>query len=255
MTSSAWVRRFLTVPQAPVRLVCFPHAGGAATYYFPAARALRPFVEVLAVQYPGRQDRRTEPVVDDIGELADAIAPVLRGWADRPLALFGHSMGSTVAYEVARRLERSGIAPVGMIASAGRGPSALLGDTVHLRDDRGLVAALRALSGTESSVLDDEELLRLVLPAVRGDYKAVETYRHTGEQKLTCPIRVLLGEADDMTTMDQANAWRAHTSASCDITVFPGGHFYLNEQFETVMRTITRQLAEWTGPAHRALAC
>lgn len=250
-----WVRRFLSVPQAPVRLVCFPHAGGAATYYFPMARTLRPLVEVLAVQYPGRQDRRMEPVVDDIGALADAIVPELRAWSDRPLALFGHSMGSTVAYEVARRLEESGIAPVGLFASAGRGPSALLGDTVHLRDDKGLVAALRALSGTESSVLDDEELLRMVLPAVRGDYRAVETYRHAGEQKLACPVRVLLGEADDMTTMDQATAWRAHTTASCEITVFPGGHFYLNEQFDTVMRTITHQLGEWIGPGLRALAC
>ena len=250
-----WVRRFLSEPQAPVRLVCFPHAGGAATYFFPMARALRPFVEVLAVQYPGRQDRRTEPVVDDIGALADAIAPELRAWSDRPLALFGHSMGSTVAYEVARRLERSGTTPVGLFASAGRGPSALLGDTVHLRDDSGLVAALRALSGTESSVLEDDELLRMVLPAVRGDYKAVETYRHAGEQKMTCPVRVLLGEADDMTTMDQANAWRAHTTARCEITIFPGGHFYLNEQFDIVMRAITHQLREWTGPGLRALAC
>jgi surfactin synthase thioesterase subunit len=250
-----WVRRFIPVERAAVRLVCFPHAGGAATYYFPVAKALRPSVEVLAVQYPGRQDRRMEPCVDDIGELADAVAQELHGWADRPLALFGHSMGSTVAYEVARRLERLDITPVGLFASAGRGPSALLGDTVHLRDDQGLVAALRALSGTESSVLDDEELLRLVLPAVRGDYKAVETYRHTGDQRLTCPVRVLVGDSDDMTTMDQADAWRAHTTGPCEITVFPGGHFYLNDQFDAVMRTITRQLLVWTGQAHRAWAC
>jgi surfactin synthase thioesterase subunit len=252
---TAWLRRFLPADRAATRLVCFPHAGGAATYYFPMARALHPSVEVLAVQYPGRQDRRTEPCVDDIGELADAIARELHAWADRPLALFGHSMGSTVAYEVARRLERSGITPVGLFASAGRGPSALLGDTVHLRDDDGLVAALRALSGTEQSVLDDEELLSVVLPAVRGDYKAVETYRHTGEQRLTCPVRVLVGETDEMTTPDQAAAWHSHTTAHCEVTVFPGGHFYLNDQLDTVMRAVTRQLLEWTGPTTRAWAC
>ncbi len=247
--SGTWVRRFLAAEDAAVRLVCFPHAGGAATYYFPVARALKPDLEILAVQYPGRQDRRTEPCVDDIGALADAIAAELRSWSDRPLALFGHSMGATVAYEVARRLERVGITPVGLFASAGRGPSAWRGDTMHLRDDDGLVAALRALSGTESNLLDDEEMLSMVLPAVRGDYKAVASYRHVGDQRLSCPIQVLVGEDDAMTTMDEAHAWRAHTTAGCQVSVFPGGHFYLNPQFENVMRAITRQLVEWTAVA------
>lgn len=242
----SWVRRFHTTENAAVRLVCFPHAGGAATWYFPVSRALQQVCEVVAIQYPGRQDRRAEPCVDDIGELADAIGRELGAWTDRPIALFGHSMGATVAYEVGRRLERDGSPPIGLIASAGRAPSRWRPEMVHRRNDDGLVAALRALSGTDVGLLGDQELLRLVLPAVRADYRAVETYRHTGTRGLSCPIRVLVGDRDEMTTRDEAQAWRAHTAAACEVSVFPGGHFYVTEVFEPVMAAIAQQLAQWT---------
>ena len=88
----SWVRRFHTAADTAVRLVCFPHAGGSATWYFPLSRALSPETEVLAVQYPGRQDRRAEPCVDDLDRLADLVAHELRGWTDRPFALFGHTV-------------------------------------------------------------------------------------------------------------------------------------------------------------------
>ena len=110
--------------------------------------------------------------------MADAIADDLGPWFDRPVALFGHSMGATLGYEVARRLEARGARPLGLFASACRAPSAQRIEYVHQRDDDGLIAALKELSGTDSAVLGDDELLRMVLPAVRGDYTAVETYRH-----------------------------------------------------------------------------
>ncbi|WP_238846327.1 thioesterase II family protein [Nocardia terpenica] len=101
-----WFRRSQPTEQAEHRLVCFPHAGGAASYFTPVARALAPDVDVLAVQYPGRQDRRSEPGIDDIGVLADRVHDIIRTWPSRPLTLFGHSMGAVVAFEVARRLRR-----------------------------------------------------------------------------------------------------------------------------------------------------
>lgn len=100
-----WLRCFHPAPEAKVRLVCFPHAGGAASFFFPMAEMLLPNVEMLAVQYPGRQDRRSEKCLDSVQGLAVAIAGQLRRRTDLPLALFGHSLGATVAFEVARLLE------------------------------------------------------------------------------------------------------------------------------------------------------
>ncbi|QHC22327.1 thioesterase II family protein [Streptomyces sp. GS7] len=243
--SNRWIRRFRPADDAPCGLVCFPHAGGSATFYFPVAQALSPQLDVLAVQYPGRQDRLSEPCLEDIHEVADQVTAALEPWTGRPLALFGHSMGATVAYEVARNLERSGRPPLGLFASGRRAPSRHRDLSVHLRDDDGLVATLKELSGTDEAVLADEELLRMVLPAVRADYKAVETYRHREGPRLSCPVSVLVGDSDPVTTPEEADAWREHTTGPCELTVLPGGHFYLNSQAEEVRKVIVRDIGSW----------
>src|SRR5438094_1120625 len=143
-----WIRRFHPSPQSRVRLVCFPHAGGSASYYHAMSQALAPSVEVLAVQYPGRQDRYGEPFVTDIRALADRVVESLRPWTDRPFAFFGHSMGSIVAFEAARRLqERGGAGPCRLFASSHRAPSQTRPGTVHRGDDAGVMEAIRALGG------------------------------------------------------------------------------------------------------------
>ncbi|WP_411144260.1 thioesterase II family protein [Streptomyces sp. x-80] len=240
--ATLWCRSPLPAPDAPVRLVCFPHAGGAASYYHPVALALTPDAEVLAIQYPGRQDRHTEPCVDDVGTLADHVHDALRDRMDRPVVFFGHSMGALVAFEVARRMERDGGGPVHLFASGRRAPSRYRHETVHQRDDDGLVAELRSMSGTDSRVLEDEEVLRLVLPALRSDYRAVETYRHEPGASVRCPVTVLVGDDDPKTTLDEGRAWREHTTGAFDMQVFPGGHFYLTDRSADVIEVLRARL-------------
>src|SRR4051812_25453397 len=105
-STNLWLRRFHPVSDPPIRLACLPHAGGSASFFLPVSKTFFPHCEVLAVQYPGRQDRRHEKCIDNVSELADLVAEQLLGLTDRPLAIFGHSMGATVAFEVALRLER-----------------------------------------------------------------------------------------------------------------------------------------------------
>lgn len=239
-----WVRRFHPSASSPVRLVALPHAGGSASYLFPVSRALSPAVDVLAIQYPGRQDRRHERVLESVTELADGVFEALEPWMDRPLALFGHSMGATLAYEVALRLQQSGRPPVRLFASGRRAPSRVRDEPyVHTRDDAGLLAELNRLSGSDARVLGDPELLPMILPAVRGDYKAVETYRPDPGHRLTTPITVLTGDADPMTTLDEARDWSRHTSGECDVRVYPGGHFFLNDHAPEIIRLIGAELA------------
>ncbi|MFD3417448.1 thioesterase II family protein [Streptomyces decoyicus] len=238
-----WCRRFHPAPDAGRRLVCFPHAGGSASFYHPVSAALSPGVDVIAVQYPGRQDRRKEPAIDDIGLLADRIAEALEAWSDRPLTFFGHSMGALVAFEVARRLERNGHSPLRLFASGRRAPSAYRDEQVHRRDDDGIVAELRALSGTDSRVLDDEEMLRMVLPALRSDYKAVETYRSEPAAVVRCPVTVLVGDDDPKTSLDEARSWETHTTGDFALRVFPGGHFYLADRPQEVMTVLSDHFA------------
>ncbi|MER7757403.1 alpha/beta fold hydrolase [Kitasatospora sp. NPDC097643] len=243
-----WIRRFHQAPDAPVRLLCLPHAGGSASFYFPVSAALSPGIEVLAVQYPGRQDRRSEPSIGTVAELADRIHRVVAPVEDdRPLALFGHSMGAVLGFELARRLEADGRAPAVLFASGRRGPATHRDERVHLRDDDGLVAELKALSGTNTALLGDEEILRMILPAIRNDYRAIETYRRPEGGPLSSPIVALIGDADPKSSVEEAKAWAEETTGDFRLKVFPGGHFYLAAHQREVLAEITDGLAAYTA--------
>jgi surfactin synthase thioesterase subunit len=218
--------------------MCLPHAGGSGPFFLPMSVAFSPRVDVVAIQYPGRHDRRSERPIDDIAVFADRIHDILWRQPELPLTFFGHSMGAVVAFEVARRLEADGHGAVRLFASGRRAPSTFRNETVHLRDDAGILAEVRSLNGTASSVLGNDEMMRAALPALRADYRAVETYVCGPEITVNCPISVLVGDNDPKTTLDEANAWAKHTSGSFDIHVFTGGHFFLSEHGDEVIKIL-----------------
>jgi pyochelin biosynthesis protein PchC len=243
-----WIRRYHKAPGSPGQLVCFPHAGGSASFYFPVSAALSPAIEVSAVQYPGRQDRRDEAGIDSIPALADAIFRVVRPLADRPLAFFGHSMGAVVAYEVALRLEEHGAPPLSRLYVSGRrAPSRHRPEMVHQQGDDGIIAELQRLSGTESALLDDPEALAMILPAIRTDYRAIETYNGDPGRSVSCPLSAISGDSDPRVTLDEAKAWADHTTGPFDLRVYPGGHFYLLEQGPQLIQLISDDLAAPTA--------
>jgi surfactin synthase thioesterase subunit len=239
-----WIRRFHPSPDAGTRLVCFAHAGGSASYFHALSAALAPAIEVLAVQYPGRQDRRAEPFVDDLHLLAELITDALAPWTDRPLAFFGHSMGATLAFETARRLEPRDVALREVFVSGRCSPTASRAETVHLRDDAGLLEELGSLSGTDPRLLRDGDIRDMILPALRNDYRAVETYRYRAGPLLRCPIVALLGESDPKVTVDEARDWARHTTGEFDLRLFPGGHFYLNDHLGAVADLVAASAAK-----------
>ncbi|MFC5152992.1 thioesterase II family protein [Streptomyces amakusaensis] len=239
-----WVRRYHAADESPVQLVCLPHAGGSASFYFPMSQSLAPAVDVLSVQYPGRQDRRNEPGITDLGLFADQLTEQLVPWLDRPMALFGHSMGAALAFEVTRRLERDhGAAPVRIFASGRRSPASFRPETVHLRDDDGIVREMKELSGTDARILGDEEVLRMVLPAIRTDYTAIENYRAAPEDTVRTSVTVLTGESDPRTSDEEAEAWAGHTTGEFAIHRYPGGHFFLANHQQSIMRIVSDELS------------
>ncbi|MFF3754943.1 thioesterase II family protein [Streptomyces sp. NPDC002018] len=240
---SLWTRRFHPAPDSPRQLFCFPHAGGSASFYFPVSAQLSSVAEVFSVQYPGRQDRRKETSPDDIGVMADQIYAALgRQLHARPTTFFGHSMGATVAFEVARRFEADGGRLSHLFASGRRAPSRHREENVHRRSDDGIVAELKLLSGTDSALLGDEEILRMILPAIRTDYRAIETYRCEPGTAVRAPISALTGDSDPKTTLDEAEDWRGHTTGEFALNVFPGGHFYLGTQAPAVIALLRKHL-------------
>lgn len=254
---SLWCRRYRPAKAPTARLVCLPHAGGSAPYFRPVAMALDPTVDVIAVQYPGRQDRRTETPIGDMMQLADRLYGVLRRQPELPLTLFGHSMGAVLGFELARRFEAdfsgpasaaasasaSGAASLHLFVSGRRAPSTHRDEAVHLRDDEGILAELRRMDGTASIILNDEEMLRAALPALRADYLATETYRVPADTSVNCPITALTGDDDPKTTVDEAKAWSRHTTGEFDLQVYPGGHFFLANNAAKINAMLADHLA------------
>lgn len=235
---TAWLRALRPVSGAAVVVVCFPAAGGSAGAYRALAQQIAPGIAVYAVQYSGRQDRLGDALVGDLAELAEHITADLLAWgAVRSLALFGHSMGATVAFEVARRLEHHGFDPVRLFVSGRIAPDAPYSGRLHAGPDKGLIADLERLANDPASVAvlhADRSLAELVLPALRADYRAVETYVFEPGTRLRCPVSVLLGDDDPTVTVEQAEGWRAHTDGEFEVTTFPGRHFYLEEHVAEV---------------------
>jgi surfactin synthase thioesterase subunit len=241
--SDSWIRSYGRAP-GKVRLFCFPHAGGAASYFHPWAASLAPGIEVLAVQYPGRQDRHGEPCVQNIPDLADRVHEALRSWPPGPFAFFGHSMGAVLAFEVACRIAREGGGgPAHLFVSGRRAPSRHRHEELHRASTPALIAELRSLGGTDPRVLDDPELLNMALPTVRADYTAIETYRFGSAPPLSCAITALLGDQDPKTDIGEATAWSEHTTGEFDLRVYPGGHFYLNDCRPGVLDLLSSSLS------------
>ncbi|GIJ79617.1 pyochelin biosynthetic protein PchC [Micromonospora phaseoli] len=242
-TARRWLRCYRPRPAATVRLVCFPHATGSAPFYRSWARELPDGVELLAVQYPGRLDRIGEPPLTAMALLADMITEVLAPRRDLPVALFGHSMGAAVAYEVARRLERRQGGPLAHLFVSGRpAPCHHRPGIKHLGPDDVLWAELRRLGGTDPAALDNPQLRAAVLPTLRADYQLIESYRPVAGDQLVTPISALVGDVDTEAAVDEVAAWAGYTRAAFDLTVFDGDHFYLVPHRTKVLAGVIRSL-------------
>ena len=225
-------------------LFCFPHAGGAASYFHPWSASLAPGIEVLAVQYPGREDRAAEPCVTNIADLADQIHAALGSSLPRRFAFFGHSMGAILAFEVARRITREkGRGPAHLFVSGRSAPPRHRHHNLHRAGNPAFIAELASLGGTDPRILQDSEVLELILPTMRGDYTASETYQFEPGPPLSCDITAMTGDRDSQNTIAEAAAWSGHTTGAFNLRVYPGGHFYLDGCRARVLEVISSSLA------------
>ncbi|KAF0846749.1 surfactin synthase thioesterase subunit [Nocardia caishijiensis] len=225
--------------------MCLAPGGASAAFYRGLAQHIGPGIEVVAAQYPGRQDRLGDPLITDLPELAGEIAADLLNLPPTPRALFGHSMGATVAYEVARRLAADGRPVRELIVSGRPAPDFVETGLLHKASDAELIDHLERLAADPAPVRllrTEPGLAELVLPGLRADYQAVETYRHRPGSVLNCPVTAFVSTEDPTTSLAQAEQWQTVTDGPFSLCTFPGGHFYFDDEPRVVAEAITRCL-------------
>jgi surfactin synthase thioesterase subunit len=222
-------------------LYCLPHAGGGASAYRDWAHDLPDWIEVVAVQLPGRENRIRERPAIDLDAVADAVSADHRGL---PYALFGHSNGALLAHELAHRLGGTGPGPV-HLAVSGSPPPALAAPSraVSHCDDAELLAWMVEQGGMPEALLAHPELLELALPAVRSDLAWLEAYRPTPRPPLDCPLTAAAGEADPRVPADVLLGWSEETTADFTTRRYPGGHFYLHDALPLLLGDLAEHLS------------
>jgi surfactin synthase thioesterase subunit len=237
-------RRRTRTEQGRLRLFCFPYAGSGTSIYRGWAAAITQAIEVWPVALPGREHRLAESPIDDIRLLAAAVGDELGRALEPPFALFGHSMGALLAFELARHLRRQGRpGPRCLIVSAHRAPHLPDGqDRIHDKPTSEFLQELRQLNGTSAGVLGDRELVELLLPVLRADFKAAELYRYAEEPPLRCPIVAYGGTRDGMIAEAQIAAWHAHTDGGFAQRMFDGDHFYIQTKREELIAHLALDL-------------
>ncbi|WP_319459353.1 thioesterase domain-containing protein [Micromonospora sp. RTP1Z1] len=241
-------------PQAPVRLFCLPYAGAGASAFRRWQEGIGPDVEVLPVQLPGRENRISEDPRFAVADVAAAIA----GRADRPYAIYGHSMGGRVGFEVVRELRRAGrTLPLRLYVGGARAPHVTapsLFDGLSRVDDEELLRRLADGGGLPAELLAHPELVGLLLPLLRADFGRVDSYRYRPEAPLPVPIVAFSGRRDRAVGREQSAAWAEHTAAGFSLREIDGGHFFLHDRLPDLLAALHADLTAAVAPSATVVA-
>ena len=233
------LRRFRRGSQyARYQMIFFPSAGAGASALSELSLSLPNTIDTWVVQLRGRGDRLSESPIVCMDTLVDEIVSSIALLEKKPIILFGHSMGSLIAYEVACKLKESTVTK--LIVSGHGAPSLpVVGNRCHhTAPDEDFIADMKRLGGTPPEVLSSPELLAVLLPTLRADYHLLDNYKPTLDHKLNVDIHACAGESDSIVTPDSFLAWQNHTDASFLYDWFKGGHFYFNTNCQPLISTL-----------------
>lgn len=245
MQPTPWLIRKASGVQRRMRLYCLAYAGGSAHAFTSWQDGIDASIEICAVQLPGRGSRFREPCRTSMPALIDELAGIIDRDDDLPFALFGHSLGGLLAFELARYGQAKGLRqPQQLIVSGCAAPQHRNppSDRHKLPDDQ-FIEMLKDYNGTPPELLQNDELMNLVLPMLRADFGLVEDYRYQHGAPLKLPITVLAGRLDDRVSPLQVDGWAKETTGECRTRWFEGDHFFLHAHRADILRLLSHDLA------------
>jgi medium-chain acyl-[acyl-carrier-protein] hydrolase len=242
--AGSWLNLPKSAAEPATRLFCLPYAGGGASAYRDWPARLPDTIGVIAVQPPGRESRFGEPPIAQLPVYVSQLAEAVRPLVDRPYAVFGHSLGARVAFELCRLLRRDGLPlPARLYLSGCPAPQLPAPPPRWDLPDDELIDSLRDLGGTPPEVLASPQLLSLFLPVLRADFALVETFPYAEAPPLPVPIRGFAGRSDPEAPPESVQAWAPHTTEWFELHEFDGDHFFLHDQRTALLRVLAADLA------------
>jgi len=242
--SNPWFACPQANPEAETRLFLFPYAGGGPAVFNKWASGFPGNTETWVAHYPGRGSRHNEPSIPQVITLAERLSDAIRLLLDKPFAFLGHSLGALVAFELTRHLRRKNLPqPEILFVSACGAPH--IPDPhppLHTLPDSEFLNSLQQLNGIPAEVSQQPEVMQLLLPMLRADFQAMESYVYTPELPLACPIFALGGRDDPRVSRERLEGWCLHTNSDFKAQYLPGDHFFINTARESVTASITAEL-------------
>ena len=245
MDHNSWVKLPAPNPQARLRLFCFPYAGGAASIFHNWPDHVVSSVEICSVQLPGREERLGECAFTNLAHMVKTLGVVLSSYMDRPFAFYGHSMGSLIAFELARELRRQNRpGPVHLFVSGRCAPHVPDPDPqLHQLADAEFIEGIRGYNGTPEEVFQNKQLMDLLLPLLRADFEVCESYNCRDEAPLACGISAYAGKHEY--ARDLIPDWAAQTTGQFETMILPGDHFFLNTERARFVDAISSRLLQY----------
>jgi medium-chain acyl-[acyl-carrier-protein] hydrolase len=253
---SPWYAPGTEHTDAARRLFCLPYAGGNSAAFRDWQEHLGPCVQVVPIRMPGRLQRIIDPPIDRMPVLVEQLTASIRPLLDRPFAFFGISMGALIAFEAVRELRATGVSAERLIVASYPGPSEPPSEPPvgHLPDEE-FVEALRVIGVAPPALLEHEELMRIMLPAIRADFLLTERHDYRPTLPLDLPITAIYGFGDPLTSATEMERWGRESTYPPDFITMPGGHFLLHEHPVPLLTAVSDRLA-WPPArlAHLAVA-
>lgn len=224
-----WLTKFSANEAQRLRLVCFPHSGATGFVFREWGSTMPAGLEVWGAHLPGRAHRLMEPLFRDVGEAARVFAGVIAPLAEQPIALFGHSLGATIAYETALALPPALQANLRGLFVSGSAPPSVprRRGPFHNLPDAELKQELLMFGGTPAEVLQNDELMALMLPGIRADFEMLETWTRVEPGTVPCPLFCYGGTSDPDTSPAELECWREYAGDVFRSRLYGGGHFFL----------------------------
>ncbi len=231
-----------------INLLLLPYAGGGAGIFRGWEARLPARIHPVPIVLPGRGTRHGEELLHTWPALIDVLSRDMQRYLERPVAIFGHSLGALIALELAHVMRRSfGQEPVWLGVSACIAPSRRHREFkwLHCPEDE-FIQELRSLNGTPRELLDNRELLDLLLPILRADFHLAGVYEDQDRLPLTMPMLILGGAQDKESSACAENlaAWRDETTGPARIEMIDAGHFFVDTHREAVIQAVRAGLAE-----------